>query len=99
MLGDAAGRIDGEDAFLGNVHFSATHIGGEGDDLAVDIRGRYAVVVNHIDGADTAPGEHLDRISAHTAHTEHRHMAFGQALHGGIAQQHTGTGEQIGHKQ
>ena len=71
---------------LGHIDLRASHRGKGGEQLAVDIGHTDTVVVDHVDGTHTAPGQHLDNIAAHTAHTKDGHPTGSERLEGRTAQ-------------
>ena len=94
MRRDAAAGIDGSDALGSHINLETAHIGGQRDDLPIDVRQGHRVVVKKVDGAHAAASQHLDGIAAHATHAEDGHAALGQAPHRLVAQQHLGALEQ-----
>ena len=78
--------IDGMDTLLGHIDLRASHRGKGGEQLAVDIGHTDTVVVNHVDGTHTAPGQHIDDITAHAAHAKDCYSTGSERLEGRTAQ-------------
>ena len=88
-------RVDAEYPLARHVGFVPADIGGECDNLAVDVGGRDTVVVKEVDSSYAASGEYFHGVSAHTAHAEYGHTAAREAMEGLRSQQHTCAGKQF----
>lgn len=81
------GRVDGGHSCRGDVHLVLPDRFGGGDNLSIDVREGHFVVVNEVEGADTAACKSFHRVTADTSHAENSHPRGGEPPHRIGAQQ------------
>ena len=84
--GYLAVRIDVGDTFGHNVYLRAPYGRVKRYYLAVDIGSRHNVVVDDVDGSDTAAGEHFNDITSHSPDAEDDDAAVGESADGVVAE-------------
>ena len=83
--------IDGMDTLLSHIDLGTTHRRQGGEQLAVDIGHTDTVVVDHVNGTHTAPGQYLDDITAHAAHAKDCYSTGSERLERRTPQEQLGS--------
>ena len=80
-------RVDVVHALLGYIHLVLTDGLARCDDLTIDVRQTYLVVIDEVERADAAACERLYRIAADAADAEYRYASLAELFHALMTQQ------------